>query len=320
MPELASVRAEWELLLGDEYPIVAPFIVKTGERVAAYPRLGRVGPPLDLVLESDRVVGVDPTNGVTVMLSHEEVLAYRIDLRGLCHRVCGALRCEPIGWWERHALSNVRRIGTLRTQSSVTCGVFLVVGEDGELVSTIIRLAGQESDPFVVLTPRPIEDPSLATVLSRRTALHMAMSESIVFGPTGTVRLMTAANARVRDFCLRVDEEASHRQSTPAVNPGRPADPAGDAVAEQVRRLKEMERNAITALHEKGVVGADASNPPGQKALAKLAGYTWDASFKAALSSLVKMNLLGNGRHLGRLGGYFLTDQGVRAAEILSKS
>lgn len=320
MPELASVRAEWELLLGDEYAIVAPFLVKTGERVAAYPRLGRVGPPLDLVLENDRVVGVDPTNGVTVTLSLEEVLAYRIDLRGLCQRVCGALRCEPIGWWERHALANVRRIGTLRTQPSVTCGVFLVVGEDGELVGTIIRLAGQESDPFVVLTPRPIEDPSLATVLSRRTALHMAMSESIVFGATGTVRLLTSADTRVRDFCLRVDEEASHRQRTPAATPHRPTDPAGDPVAEQVRRLKEMERNAITALHEKGIIGVDAPNPPGQEEMAKWSGYSWDASLKAALSSLVKMNLLGNGRHHGRRGGYFLTEQGVRAAEILSKS
>ncbi|MFO0873164.1 MAG: hypothetical protein U0575_04230 [Phycisphaerales bacterium] len=108
------------------------------------------------------------------------------------------------------------------------------------------------------------------------------------------------------------------RGRSPAL-PSRSTAPTDD-VQIQVVRLKAIERDCLVAVYEKGIVGPDARNQPDQNTIAGWAGYAWDATLKAALSTLVKMEMLGNGRHHGRRGGYFVTDRGAAAAEIISKS
>ncbi|MFO0829670.1 MAG: hypothetical protein U0572_16135 [Phycisphaerales bacterium] len=110
---------------------------------------------------------------------------------------------------------------------------------------------------------------------------------------------------------------------TPSVPPPIPAPRSGAMTGEllaQVARLKAIERDCLTAVFEKGIIGPNAMNPPDQSTVADWAGYPWDATLKAALSTLVKVDMLGNGRHHGKRGGYFVTDRGVAAAEILAKS
>jgi len=93
------------------------------------------------------------------------------------------------------------------------------------------------------------------------------------------------------------------------------------ALKTQLQRLKPMEREAIVALAEKGMVSPTSGRLPGQALLAKWAGnYDADATFKAAMSNLVKMRLLDNARHHGSRGGYFLTALGAEAAKIIDRS
>ena len=87
-----------------------------------------------------------------------------------------------------------------------------------------------------------------------------------------------------------------------------------------VERLKAMERDCLMAVVEKGFTNVNAANLPDQETIAKWAGYPCNASLKSALSTLVKADLLDNGKHHGKRGGYFATELGIRAAEMLSKS
>jgi hypothetical protein len=82
-----------------------------------------------------------------------------------------------------------------------------------------------------------------------------------------------------------------------------------------------MEREAIVALAEKRLVGPNSGRLPSQSLLAKWAGnYEPDATFKAAMSNLVKMRFLDNARHHGTRGGYFLTPLGLEASKLIDQS
>lgn len=92
---------------------------------------------------------------------------------------------------------------------------------------------------------------------------------------------------------------------------------AKDEFRTHVLRLKEMERNCIQALYEKNIIGSYSDTLPSQNQISLWAGHDCDANFKAALSAVVKAGYLDNGRHHGKRGGYFLTPNGVRAAQII---
>lgn len=86
---------------------------------------------------------------------------------------------------------------------------------------------------------------------------------------------------------------------------------------ERLNCLKQMEREIIQALHEKRIVSMEGSAKlPSQSVLADWAGYPFDTTFKSALATVVKTRLVGNGRHHGLRGGYFLTPDGRRAAQL----
>ena len=80
-----------------------------------------------------------------------------------------------------------------------------------------------------------------------------------------------------------------------------------------------MERNILQALWERHVYDPDFDDLPSQNTLAGWAGYHFDTTFKTALSGLVKACLLGNGKHHGRRGGYYLTERGNIAGGLIAK-
>lgn len=92
--------------------------------------------------------------------------------------------------------------------------------------------------------------------------------------------------------------------------------PSSPDLRRRFDRLKKMERKILQTLNERKVYNLEHTNLPTQEALAKWTGYPYDASLKAALSSLVKACFLDNGRHHGLRGGYFLTPDGKAAAEM----
>lgn len=133
-----------------------------------------------------------------------------------------------------------------------------------------------------------------------------------IFGQTGVDSDSISQN--------QTQESQEQEQSDPDSQHLAESSLRDEEVAEQVRLLKEMERHIIIALAEHKVVGLDNALQPSQWVIAGWAGYEWDATFKATLSTLVKTKFLGNGRHHGRRGGYFLTPKGERAATIIDQS
>lgn len=306
-------------MLGDEYPLAGPFLIKTGARVAAYPRLGnRSGPPFDLVDEGERIIGVDPCGGPSVLLAEPDVLAYKVEVRKLCRCLCKAFGFGAQDLWDSTGLGGIRNIGVFRPSATTRCVVFLVLShDDGPQRDAIHRLMAQVREPLVLLTPQCIDDSNTQALLASHPALHLPLSETVAFSMQGQACAIAPADRLLNDFRQAVIARAcaSHVETAGRI----PSAHADDQVAfaERVRRLKEMERNILVALSERHVIGIDAKNHPGQELLSRWAGYNCDASFKAALSGLVKMQLIDNGKHHGRRGGYFLTEDGKRAAEIV---
>jgi hypothetical protein len=93
--------------------------------------------------------------------------------------------------------------------------------------------------------------------------------------------------------------------------------PCDAEIMAQVGLLNDMERCILQALHEKDITDPDTDEMPGQKIIAEWAGFPFDTNLKNALTALVKARLLDNGKHHGRRGGYFLTERGVVAAQLL---
>lgn len=301
-------------LLADEFPFAAPFLVRTGSRVSSYPRLGgRSGPPLELVDEGQQIVAVDPIGGPPQLLLESNVLAYRIDLRKLSRCLCNAFGFELDTSPDQ--TGHCRRIGAHRPTTTSRCPVYFSFGQDSaSQLDAIHRLIAQARDPVVLLTPLHLDDVAAETMLRHHPALHLPMCDTVAFNKHGRISAVSPADRLLNDFSIAVRscENRSVAQS------GRERD--NDALVERARALKEMERCALQALAEKKVFGNQAPNQPSQEQLSKWAGYSYDTSFKTAMSTLKKSGFVDNGRHHGRRGGYFLTEDGQRAAEILSKS
>ncbi len=111
-------------------------------------------------------------------------------------------------------------------------------------------------------------------------------------------------------FCL-----AQSGVAAPASSNGN--QPDREVISKQVDRLNQMERDIIESLAEHDVTDPELDELPGQKKLAEWAGYEFNTNVKNALTALVKSGLLGNLKHRGRRGGYFLTAAGVIAGEIV---
>jgi hypothetical protein len=76
--------------------------------------------------------------------------------------------------------------------------------------------------------------------------------------------------------------------------------------------LSHLHRDTLQALIEHDCL-RESVNLPNQQQVAEWVGVKWNSHFKSQLSLLVRLKLIGNRRHEGERGGYFLTAKGRRA-------
>jgi hypothetical protein len=300
---LGAPRAAWLAAAGEYFAAIAPMLVPT-ERLAMTMPGVRAGYPPTRVVEhpAGRAVAICPEElSPRRELSHEERVHHRIDEQRLRGTLCKALAIDAAGTSSPRGPGAIL-LGNHRPRPSVNRPVVAVITTtSASLVGLLTEMDVSTSNRRIVLTPTKDHWTDSLVRLADRRGLTIASFDEVLQWTDGA---WTASDGW-KD----------------CVGDGAPPEPVAEpGVHVEVQRLKDMERDAIIALHERKFVGVRVKGAPGQEALAKLAGYKWNASFKAALSALVKMKLLGNARHHGGKGGYFLTDEGVRAAEILSKS
>jgi len=261
------------------------------------------------------VVGIDDDAGTSIAVAHEARVVHELDvsllLRDIAATIGVAGAIEELG----------RRTWSLGrfapTAARVRPAVLAVAKCRDDLTSVAGMIAARVREPFLLLTPteRMLCEP-VRSLLRERDSVHMSLESLLRIDHQGFARTIPMADVTGGVLSASTPQTPNVRPPIPAPRSGAPA----NEVQAQVARLKAIERDCLTAVFEKGIIGPSAVNQPDQRTIAQWAGYAWDATLKSALSTLVKVDMLGNGRHHGKRGGYFVTDRGVAAAEILAKS
>lgn len=310
----AGVASEWKRWLGCDPSVIARWLRPREELARSI--LDAEGRWLRIVEHGDDdVVGIDDDAGTSVAVAHEARVVHELDVSLLLRDIAATIGVDG-------AAEDLGRrtwlLGHLAPTAARGSPAVLAVAQSREdLLSAAGTVAARVREPFFLMTPtaRMLCEP-VRTLLRERESVHMSLESLLRIDHQGIALSVPIAEA-FRGL------PAAPSLPTPSVPPPIPAPRSGattDELQVQVARLKAIERDCLTAVFEKGIIGPDAVNPPDQSTVADWAGYPWDATLKAALSTLVKVDMLGNGRHHGKRGGYFVTDRGVAAAEILAKS
>lgn len=242
-------------------------------------------------------------------LTRHDLVMLRIDGRILCERICQSLTIAYNHEYSRQ-ISGISGIGSWSPERGSRCPVLMAVPlSKAHLVELLATTVAGEKRPTVLLTPTRNCWSSRADAIAEEARHVLVPLDEVLERRRGAWKATASW-----DEYVNVLDRVAENGASPDVIPKR------DRIRDRVHRLKEMERDIIDALAEKRIFGIEAKNAPSQEKLARWAGYAFDASLKASLSSLVKAEFLDNGRHHGRRGGYFLTQDGQLAAEILSKS
>lgn len=309
----ASVGApltDWRRESGDGFDMIEPLLAPT-DRLAR--RWSRPGKPAMRIVDHGGGLAVavcDEELTPSVELTQADRVLYRPDGNRLRKRLCEALGLH-LSKVIAAPLPGLMQVGEWRPEPATSVPVCLAVALNAdELVRLILDAKAMHSRPFVLLTlTRTDWSPRSELAISKETITLVPLDDVVV------------EQQRVWTHSSSWDSFVAHLTPYPrGIAHALDTRYGDDDLPEQVRKLKEMEHNIIIALGEKGVIGPKAANQPSQKTLAQWAGYTWDASLKAALSGLVKAGFLDNGSHHGRRGGYFLTPKGKQAAAILDQS
>ena len=98
IPVLATVKAEWRLLLGDELPVVERLLQMQPHLATSYPRLERTGIELPLRVVDHgggRFVGVCDETGESVRLCRDDLIVYGLDQRTFFENAAAAIQLSP---------------------------------------------------------------------------------------------------------------------------------------------------------------------------------------------------------------------------------
>lgn len=307
---IGATLTDWRRETGSGFELIEPLLVPT-DRLAR--RWSRPGKPAMRIVDHGggmTVAVCDEELSPPIELAHADRVLYRPDGNRLRKRLCEALGLH-LSKVIAAPLPGLMHLGEWRPEPATSVPVCLAIAlnEDG-LVRLILDARAAHQSPSILLTLTRTAWSSQTESLIAGTAVTLVPIDDVVVNDDQAWGRTTAWDGFVRHLAPDAGAEAV----TSATGEGD----AGTAA--QVRRLKEMEHNIITALSEKGVVGLHAANQPSQVTLAKWAGYKWDTTFKNTLSSLVKAEFLDNGSHHGRRGGYFLTPKGEEAGRLLDQS
>lgn len=311
LADIGAPIGVWKRETGRLFRCVEPLLVPTDRRASTVPA-PRAGYPAMHVVEfpDGRTVAVCPTElSPRREVSRDELVHHRIEERRL-RSIFGSALGITIDEAPAARFPGMLSMGICQPHPAVVVPVVAAVASGaGHLLQLVGDSAIGCGTRGLLLTPTRDHWSTALPSLVARSGSVIASLDEVLDWRAGRWTATAAWQSTLEALEQRPSE----------VVPIMPARPQRE-VDVDITRLKEMERCVLQALLEKRAIGKDSRTQPDQRELAALTGYSWDASFKSATSTLVKMGLLDNGRHHGRRGGYFLTEQGQAAAEILSKS
>jgi hypothetical protein len=299
--------ADWRREAGDGFDVIQTLLRDTNRLARRWSRPGR--PAMRIVEHADgRAVAVcDEEIDGPIELSHADRV-----LRRPCEKRLRSRLCSVLGLHETReptsSLPGVLLIGDWRPEPAVSIQASIAVASScDDLGRLILDMRLKAHCPAILAT-------------FTRQHWSSRHESALADGQIVLVPLEDVLDERDRAWHRLPSWDIFARQALPVAGPASPVIDLA-ALKTQVQRLKPMEREAIVALAEKGLVGPNSGRLLGQATLAKWAGnYDADATFKTAMSNLVKMGLLDNARHHGTRGGYFLTPRGLEASKLMDQS
>ncbi|MEQ9616632.1 MAG: hypothetical protein RLN60_01215 [Phycisphaerales bacterium] len=204
LADLATVDAEWRSLLGEEYELARALLTCDGREVQSYPRIGDGSgrAPYDLVAEDDgRRVAVDPSGGDPLVLTVEDVRAHLLDLPKLARLICTALGFDCDRRLQQYGPGVCRRIGAHRPTNATRCPVYLCIRQDiDEQIESIRRLLSLNREPFILLTPRHLDDADIEHVLRARSVCHLPLCDVIGINDESRMGQIEPADRLLAEF------------------------------------------------------------------------------------------------------------------------
>lgn len=211
----SGVRSVWREQLGDEWRFVEPLLSPL-EQLALSVRLGDAPEPLRVVYHGDNdIVAVDTDAGVSVPLSRDEVVIYRLDRAVLLQLVAKALGLAgalvPVAnsrpWW----------LGELVLSGGERFPVYFAPGHRAEtLVGDAGLIAALTPRPFVLVTlSRDATSEPLDRLLQGRGAVWITLAETLRWrseGALGTGQPLMAALASFVSMHVKAPTEPAVSQ------------------------------------------------------------------------------------------------------------
>ena len=209
LPSLAAVRAEWETLVGEEYPHIKGFLRPRNEAALSYPcsRIPPCGCQHAVIKHADddivAVCQCNPPDCDTVTLTRQQVIVYEVDIRRLSEAVVEALGLMR-SFLKHEVFGRTYQIGSFRPQEGYDFPVVLFLAtEPNDLQAAVSGVAARSEGPFILFTPtQELWTPTSWAIVKDRNAGAGTLTELLEMTEHG-LAARPAAERLLTDFRLR---------------------------------------------------------------------------------------------------------------------
>jgi len=202
VPGAAAAWAEWRERMGADFPFLERLLLPTDKFATSLPVADDPYASYRVVTHApDDIVGVHDMGGPAISLSKRDVLIYRIDRRRIFQDVCAALGFE-VTEASVDGQHDTYRIGTFRPFAGFAFPAFLAIPlEPADLHRGVTWIASEVDRPFIVLAPTANRlRPACESLLTRRKACFLALSEAIEMDGRGNWKAAPAAERLLSEF------------------------------------------------------------------------------------------------------------------------
>ena len=218
----AAVLAEWQMLTGDEFDRVRPYLCETDRQSDTFPcsNRPRCGCRHEIVdLDDGRIIApcrCDHEQCTTLKLAPGDVVVHELDTASLCAALCETLELESVPPGKFDAAPRCHRVGT-RGDAQTTVVLALATGEPA-LLAECGGLCAAIPNPFILLTPTGASfTPKIEAAVRRHQSIHIPLARHLALNGKSLSRAGEKV-ARGRKRCTKKGSNFVFSQKTKKQN------------------------------------------------------------------------------------------------------
>ena len=226
--------AEWRQRLGSDLESIMPMLILTDRRANILPVADDPYASYRVVCHGENdIVGINDRDGLTVALSKQDILIYRLDHQRMLRDVAALLGIK-------YALANVDgvpqtyRIGSYRPFAGHAFPVFFTIPlESRDLYAAVESIIARCAEPLILLAPTgDCMQPECESLLKARKACFLALDDAIIIDGQGRWVASAAAQQRLTGIVqCAAPADADVSASQPAMPERTWPDPKQNTIA-----------------------------------------------------------------------------------------